>query len=862
MSWKLSMITLQKGMIMMMNQKSHLGYAKALALLSVIITVNTSAQAQESTANIPGSTSVESTKPADGAPQVERVEVIGSRIKRIAKEGAAAVKNVGKESMKNSANTTASDTLRDSTVATYGASREQSGSPAAATATIGLRGLGETRTLVLLNGHRLPKDPDVEAVDLNLIPQGAIERIEVLKDGASALYGSDALGGVINIVTKKGYVGNEATVKFSGVQKPGGSTYDVSLLSGLNGEKYDLLVSLGYNHSDKIFGKDRDITKPGLSPTSTTPAYLDVDNKWHILGTCPPQYIQSTSTGDRCYYPYNEVATTRPQIGQLNLLTDYTYRLDSGIKIYNRNLVVHKDIEWNYAPTPVTLNTPAGIAGHATAKKVAFRLGDIGNRDDHDTELNYSTLLGLKGNLNSIWEYDVSAGYSQIHRRNVGTHGYIDKTILDGIAATAGFNPGVTSTKDAALEVWQDSKSNLTTADVILTGELGEMENGAIGIATGVSAFKEELQQDADDKSVNGQTYGSAGSISNDSRNVQSAFAEISFPLAKDFELDAAARIDKYSDFGTSVNPKLSVKYNLNPSVLLRSSLGTGFKAPTLSQLYRASSGGFPSFIDRKMCAVDTEYCQSSQYEVRGGGNKNLKEEKAFSASLGTVIQPNSNISFSLDAWYTKVSNLVGIDFEDLTQAELQGINTESYGVKVNRTSAGDIDYITAPDLNLSNEEIIGIDFNMEVGLVNNFYGHQLTLDDDFSYIVSDKLQGFPGVEARDRVGEFGKPQWRNVTTLTMKNDVTSYSLGMRNIPGQKIQDRFAAERLSDLTEFDLSATYKFTNKTQFASGIKNIFDSKQPADSFGGSGGVPAVNTDLYDYNGRKFFVSYTQKF
>lgn len=843
--------------------KVNTRYVKTIAVLGVIFTMNLTAQAQNSPAKV---ASGDSSQAAASVQQVERVEVIGSRIKRIAKEGASAVKNVGKESMKNSANTSASDSLRDSTIATYGASREQSGSSAAATATIGLRGLGDTRTLVLLNGHRLPKDPDAEAVDLNLIPQSAIERIEVLKDGASALYGSDALGGVINIVTKKGYVGTEASVKLSAVEKPGGTSYDISMLTGLTGDKYDFMAVLGYTHTDKIFGKDREITKAGLSSIGTTPAYYDTaDSKWHILGTCPPDLIKTTSTGDRCYYRYNEVATTRPQIGQLNLLTDYTYRLDSGIKLYNRNLVVHKDIEWNYAPVPVqtAITVPGSLVGApATATQLAYRLGQAGNRDSHDTELNFSTLFGAKGSITSIWEYDLSAGYSEISRKNKGIGGYIDAAAYDALVNSGAYNPGVTPLGNAIVPVWQDSKSILTTVDAVFTGELGELEHGAIGVATGLSAFNEKLEQDADSKSANGEVYGSSGSISNDSRDVQSAFAEVAFPIAKDLELDAAARVDRYSDFGTTVNPKLSLKYTLSPEVMLRTSLGTGFKAPTLSQLYGASSDGYIEFIDRKMCQVDASYCSKSQYHVTGGGNKNLKEEKAFAASIGTVIQATSNISFSLDAWYTKVNNIVGINFEDMTQAEANGINPSDYGVTVTRLPSGEIDVVNAPNLNLSNEEIIGIDFNMELGLVNNFFGHQLVLEDDFSYIVSDKLQGFPGVDARNVVGEWGMPKWRNTTTVAMRNDVSTYSLSMRNIPGQNIQDRLKDQKISDLTEFDISAGYKITAGSSVTAGVKNILDGKQPADSFGGTGGVAAVNTDLYDYNGRKFFVGYTQKF
>lgn len=873
-------------------------YATIIMILGLILNISSISQAQESTTNVgtPPAKSEQAdttTTTAASGQQVERVEVIGSRIKRIQKEGATAVKSVNKDSMKNSANTTASDSLRDTTAATYGAAREASGGSAAATATIGLRGFGDTRTLVLLNGHRLPKDPSAEAVDLNLIPQSAIERIEILKDGASALYGSDALGGVVNIVTKKGYTGTEASSKISTYAKAGGTIYDISLLSGISTERVDFLATLSHQHKDKIFGKDRAETRGQLSSTGAVASYKNTASPWATGTDCPQEYKKKVGAGFKCYFPFNSVATITPQIAQTNLLTDLTYRFDSGLKLYNRNLVVYKDISWSYAPTPGTFanndpldpapinpdELPNGTALHpgppgapGAAQQLGYRYLDAGNRDTQNNEINFSTLVGAKGSVTSVWEYDLSVGYSEINRNDRGTSGYLDKKVLIDAIAAGTHDPTApvgSPLRDlpagSQVQIFQKAQSKLFSTDLVVTGELGEMADGPIGIATGISFYNEKLKQDTDELSlIPNRVIGGAGSKDSGNRDIQSFFLEAGLPLTKSLELDAAARLDHYSDFGTTVNPKLSVKYALTNAVLIRSSVGTGFKAPTLSQLYGAASDGYPTFIDRNdpLCKADAENCTADQHHVFGGGNEKLKEEKSFSASLGTVIQPHSDISFSIDGWYTKVNNIVSLDLEAATEAEANGANLANYGITVNRDSDGAINYVIAPNLNLASEAITGIDFNMEIALTNNLLGHQLSFDNDFSYIVSDYISPFPGIDARNVVGEWGMPRWRNTASLSMKNDISTYSLTMRSIGKQNINDRETDEKISDLNEFDISGSYKIAKLSQVSFGIKNIMDAQQPLDSFGNTGGTPDYNSSLYDINGRKFFVSFTQKF
>lgn len=843
-------------------------------LVAVIagITFSSGAFAEEDiTPKMP--TAPEEVKPAEAKKEdaAERVEVIGSRIKRIATEGPSAVKTVDKEKMENSANLTVSDVLRDSNVATFGVSREASGSDAAATTNIGLRGLGATRTLVLLNGHRLPKDPSTEAVDLNLIPESAIERIEVLKDGASALYGSDALGGVINIVTKKGFTGNEITSKYTVPEKPGGGALDVSILSGSSNDRSDMLTVINYSRSEKIFGKDRDITKEGLSTIGSSAAYRDAGGTWHVdpSGTCPPDLVKPdpSGNGNRCFFRYNEIATTRPLINQVNLLTDYTYRLDSGKKFYNRNLVVFKDIEWNYAPTPAQFDTPAGTVTVPGARKVAYRFMEAGNRDNKDSERNYSTLLGLKGNVTDSWEWDLSAGYSRIHREDLGINGYIDGDVLNTLITNGTFDPfkpaGSRGDLSSALvQVFQQAESNLFTTDLVLTGEVGELSGGPVGAAVGLSAWNEQLDQKTDSKSASGVVLGSAGSNNTGGRDVTSAFGEFSLPFTSSLELSLAGRVDKYSDFGTSFNPKIGLKFNVDSSTLLRASLGTGFKAPTLSELFSASSEGYQTFIDRKACAANAAACQSSQYLVKSGGNRDLKEEKAFTGGVGLVYEPSTKFSLSVDGWYTKIKDVVGIDFEAMTEAELKGVDLASKGVTVTRDVNGSIDSVFAPNLNLQEEEISGIDLAADYELVNSLWGHRLNLQDDLSYLLFFNKEGFPGAGKRNVIGEWGFPGWRNSMTLGLKNNESSYNLTMRTIPGQNVIDREINEKIKMLNEFDLAASFKISKDSHLTAGVKNLLNSDQPADLNGGTGGAAEVNGDLYDINGRKFFVAFSQKY
>ena len=203
----------------------------AMAAVSAGALATTSAFAQES---------------EDAAATLDTIEVTGSRLKRADIEGAVPVVVIDRADIDASGDVSVADVLRDSTFASFGNFKPQSGSSAQSFAEIDLRGLGSNRTLVLVDGRRAPKAPFVgSASDVNSIPLAAVERIEILTDGASAIYGSDAIGGVVNIITRKDYNGAEFTYGFSNPSYEGGETEEGSVIFGTSGDRGRLLADVG-----------------------------------------------------------------------------------------------------------------------------------------------------------------------------------------------------------------------------------------------------------------------------------------------------------------------------------------------------------------------------------------------------------------------------------------------------------------------------------------------------------------------------------------------------------------------------------------------------------------------------------------
>jgi iron complex outermembrane receptor protein len=200
------------------------------------------------------------------AADLDRVQVTGSRISRTDIEGALPVTVIDREQIEFSGKTSVADLLRDTPFNSAGSFRPQSGSSAQSFAGVSLRALGSGRTLVLIDGKRAPVAPNVGAgQDLNSIPLAAVERIEILSDGASAIYGSDAIGGVINIITRKDFSGVELTWGTSDPKRAGGDRDEASAIFGISGDRGQIMVGASYDEREIVFQRDRPWSRGGAS---------------------------------------------------------------------------------------------------------------------------------------------------------------------------------------------------------------------------------------------------------------------------------------------------------------------------------------------------------------------------------------------------------------------------------------------------------------------------------------------------------------------------------------------------------------------------------------------------------------------
>lgn len=836
--------------------------------------------AAETTAELPEQEA--ETETAEAPSGVERIEVTGSRIKRIDIEGPSPILILDREYLDRSGYNSVADVLRETTSASFGAARESAGVSSADVATVGIRGLGASRTLVLLNGRRLPPDALDQAVDLNIIPMAAVERIDILRDGASAIYGSDAIGGVINIITKKNYNGVEAFAKYSMPQEEGGVEEEINVVGGSSGSKGSVMAVARYNKKHALMARDRWWTYQGESVFSNPGNYLDPDS-FALLkdpsNTCAPDLVRTEGSDNYCAYRYSEVATNIPEITHYNALVESEWKVNSNLSLFGRVIGGYKDIYWQYAPTPSSGlvvngsalteggagdNLPATLNGKQV--NVFYRFTDVGNRENSTTNLNYGTYAGARGYVGATsWDWEASVGFNRVEREENGK-GYLRESLIVNAVNNNNYNPFATGNKgdisSALTETYTKTFSSIYSFEAQATGEVFDMAAGPASTAIGVAHFGTNYKVEIDDHSIAQDVIGSGGTAGRGNREVYSAYNEWSLPVMSNMELQLAARFDHYNDFGDTVNPKVGVRYNPMQSLMFRGSVGTAFLAPSLDDLYKTTTFGFPTFIDEVACANEGgSSCSGRQYEVVSSGNPNLEEEKALTASLGTLFQPNADFNVGFDVWYVKMDNVVGLDLNAVTEAERQfgSAYVQGKGITVTRLGNGRIDRIVAPALNLQAREITGLDVEANYTLPFMFMGHRFMLKDEYSYIYEYKQERFPGLGKEDIIGDAGLPQWKNNFTFLIVSDLQEFSATARTISKMEKASADAGE-LPDYTEYDVNYSRELPWNGTVSAGVKNVFGSTPPIDETAGPG--QGLDASVYNPLGRVYYLGYRQAF
>jgi iron complex outermembrane recepter protein len=860
---------------------------------------------------------------AQQAQRVEKIEVTGSNIKRVEGEGPSAILVLTREDIDRTGATNAYELMN--LVAANNSAGNVSiantiGALTFSANTASLRGLGGGRTLVLLNGKRLNtfsgEIQGVQGVNLTTIPFSAIERVEVLLDGASAIYGSDAIAGVINFIVRKDYQGAEATVYYGTPTRGKGGdqmTYKASLGFGdLSRDRFNVFLSAQYDDQENLEQRHRNFSNTsvrlgtGLIGISGTPfpAFVTTGGIGSVgFPNCEPS-TYFPELGERCFYdPARQVGVQMiPDVETFNVFGSANFQVTNSLQAYVTGNFSKQENHFVIQPVPIadvfgdTITLPPDSPFYPTAAAIAagvngqplnvrWRAVEAGNRDSTDTNEQWQVVAGLRG---TAWNWDWDASLT----RNEGTTeqqlngGFPLRSLIVPLLNTGRVNLFGPNTQAISDEVRATNyvgpsfsgEANSTVIDGKISGEIFSMPAGRAALAVGFQAGEEELIQTPAPVLATGDLSGFGGNVLpiNRDRDTRAVFAELNLPLTRTLEANLAVRHDDYSDFGTTTNPKVSLRWQPTRNLLARASYGTGFLAPSLYQLWTPNITGVsaPGLSDPLRCPTtnDTLDC-FTQFGVVFGGNPDLEPEESKQYSAGIVFEPAAGVSLSLDYFdlYLKQTVTNGVSqstvLNDLAQ----------YGNLVTRAAPdpafpnlpGRILSIDQRYVNLGGVKIQGLDINAQFSPAPMPFG-RLRFGFNGTYLIKYDVQQSDGSYAGFVSNQFGaaatgiSPRWKTYQSVTWDSGPWSVTLGnsYQSSYTDWQTDFDGNERtVSSMSLWDLQATWKGMRNLSLTLGAKNLLDTNPPETNQQNSF-QSGFDPSYYDPRARVVYVTATYRF
>ena len=828
------------------------------------------------------------------AQKLDRVEITGSAIKRVEAETAQPVEIYTKKEIERTGATNLNEFIRNiPSVDIFDQGELASNSPAGSgTASVNMRGLSDGNVLVLLNGRRLPVNALYDssgagaAVDINTIPISAIERIEILKDGGSAIYGADAVAGVFNIITRRDYQGIEARAGFGESAYRDGKEYSAGLAFGfgdLSKDKFNIFGGIDYFKRDPIYRKDRDISR--------SVDYRRFGSSDGRSGFSPAGNILNPATGNFANIPYTDcsVADQNPS-GRCrydfnaSLLTAYNGAerysgMLTGTVQLTPTMTAFADVVYSESkntfeahPVPDYFLVPwkAGIpdsmranadfeadpAGQSVIIAGRFMQGGPRTTERKGTLLNLAT--GLEGsNFGLDWKFYVNYGESKVTNKDSN---YFDANKWSVATASGLLNPTVMTNDPAFVESLKvnpvrEGKSTLTSANLQAGGEAFNLPAGPVLYAVGGSFWREELKDTPDELTQQGLVVGSiAQSAVDASRNVYALFGELAIPVVKNVEASVAARYDHYEN-ESKVSPKVGLKWNATKNLMFRGSYTESFRAPVLKQLYGAQEQGAITIEDPAECVGlgQPADCNIPAYQVNGS-NPDLKSETAKTYNFG-IVGDVGPLSASLDYW--KIQKEDVIDSPTILEAIQQGKFVREQGR-----------YLIYTNLqNFAKQEVSGIDLDARLTFRGTALG-TLTLRDFVTYYFDNKTFK-DGTGWENDNGTYATPRWRNSFSAVAETGPWAFSTLVRTVAGFYDSDEpstinSSTRRVASHTEVDIQTGYTGIKSLQVVLGIKNLFDRQPP---FSRTNATSNAYTqmgfaELYNNRGRFFYGTVMYKF
>jgi iron complex outermembrane receptor protein len=951
----------------------------------------------------------------DAGGNVQRVEITGSSIKRIDAETDAPVQTLTREDIARTGAATVEELLRSISAATSSGATvaaSASGATTGGISTVSLRGLGAERTLILVNGQRTAPygSPSSSiAVDVDSIPVAAIERIEVLKEGAGAVYGSDAIAGVINFILRKNFNGGELSLNAGTSYDHKGSETRVSLLAGKEFEHGNATFLITAEHLAPLYGKDRPFARTAIredkdnfaGSSRTDPGNINIpgvggtynpavpSDGSGVGANCGPNSTYNAAFGPtNCLFDTAPFVSLYPDSHKVGMMFTGHYDVSDAFHLKADLSMSNKSQETSIQPAPIdsafgipfslttaspyypTAFVQALTEGATPTLRVRYRPFITGNRDLTDNATNFRAVVGAEGTL-AGWDYDanllyatsqvkenLNSGFFRICGNNSAGTAAI-RGVVDVCPGAVGTGPGIEALLNGAVKdasgntLWvnpfgQNSAAVVaaaratnfvgtafTTNTSITSGQLKaskedlfKLPAGNVGAAMGLEYRQDGFKLNSAEALASGDISGYGGSFFpiDKSRAVIGAFAELDVPIFKGFDIDVAARYDRYA---TTTNPntvqaakdvltgftdangdpitwnpatldaltataaadapsfghataKAGAKWKIAKSVLVRGTWATGFRAPSLLDLFGPVQPGVSAVLnDPARCPTtqSTDDC-GTQFNVFSGGNAALKPERSTTWTVGTVLEPMKNVSLTVDYNHTKLKDSLAVLGVDYMLANESRYTDHIFRGPASGGLPGPILAIDQRTENLSAEIVAGLDFDLKTAFDTGMgrFGFEtggtwqtkwetVNVDGTTSSAIGQTSSTSPGVIPRMRVNataSYRTPggQFQGSVTYNWQSGFTDICGNLDQNDNGGCADGFTAPKVRPYTTTDMQLGWNPTKAFSGTFGVRNIFGNQPPYVNASGGAFQASYDPTYVDPHGRFFYVAGTVRF
>ncbi|WP_444883852.1 TonB-dependent receptor [Microbulbifer sp. PSTR4-B] len=776
------------------------------------------------------------------------------------------------------------------------------------TATVSLRYLPASNTLVLINGRRIIGDGyNGEATDLNTIPLSLVERVEILKDGASAVYGSDAIAGVINIILRKDFEGLSLDSYYGQSGAGDRETESHHLTWGRHGERGHIMLNLAQYTQGSIMSRDRNLSESADSRdfggtdkrSSATPeGFIALDNGATLTSQTSNNY-RDWSLEDR--YNYNDHTSAVTPLKSNSAYLSANFDLSDNLLLFAEAMGLRTSAESTKAPSPVFTRFDNGdltIAAdniynpfNQTITDVRKRITELGPRIQKNRTATWRLNTGIKGVYNQ-WHWELNTSLQRAKKSEKLSNLINPLALSQGLKGPTSCNSSNACTPinllgpsgsipQEQLEFIRgtsttNSRTRMESLTFISDGSLGETRAGEILAAAGFEIRHETLTSDSND--LNGLSYigGHSPGATRGSRTIKETFAEVSIPIQEEkLWLDGAVRLSSYSDFGNTYNPKLAIRWQVLEDLNLRVSYASGFRAPTLTDMYQKGYQSQEFIFDpcTSKSASTLTGCPGQsdsariQYLTEFGGNPSLTPEtsKTLTASLAWTPEHIEGLSSAVEIFNIQQEDVIGSNPQFLVE---QNAYAGLFSDRVLRDEQGEITKILATRINQGRRTIRGYDVALRYDLPEDELG-QFKLAMNISHMLDYLNQGAAGLPEEELSGTFvdittggagSLPEFKANAGIYWSSNQWKAGYTVHFVGSTKEtythNDKIITHDIGSWFSHDAQLSFNPSSRFRFSIGVNNLLNTPPPL-------AVTATENNFdhrtYDLTGRYWYSSFS---